>query len=76
MCHKPAYRNPAGVRRIVRGKAAIETSVEADYPKLDALYKEIHALRKSPFQQVKTASKLTTEMRAVGGGGNGTECQI
>jgi hypothetical protein len=43
VCHKPAYRNPAGVRRIVRGKAAIETSVEADYPKLDALYKEIHA---------------------------------
>src|ERR1700759_5622967 len=28
---------------VARLKAAIETSVEADYPKLDALYKDLHA---------------------------------
>ena len=28
---------------VARLKAAIETSFEADYPKLDALYKELHA---------------------------------
>jgi hippurate hydrolase len=47
-------------------KAAIETSVEADYPKLDALYKEIHAHPEIAFQEEKTASKLAAEMRALG----------
>src|SRR4030088_2030481 len=47
-------------------KAAIETSVEADYPKLDALYKDIHAHPEIAFQEVKTAAKLSTEMRALG----------
>ena len=47
-------------------KAAIEKSVEADYPKLDALYKDIHAHPEIAFQEVKTASKLAAEMRALG----------
>src|SRR6201987_1841913 len=47
-------------------KAAIEKSVEADYPKLDALYKEIHAHPEIAFQEVKTAAKLAAEMRALG----------
>jgi amidohydrolase len=47
-------------------KAAIEKSVEADYPKLDALYKDIHAHPEIAFQEVKTAAKLATEMRALG----------
>ena len=47
-------------------KSAIETSVEADYPKLDALYKDIHAHPEIAFQEVKTAAKLTAEMRALG----------
>ncbi len=47
-------------------KAAIETSVEADYPKLDALYKDIHAHPEIAFQEEKTASKLAAEMRALG----------
>src|ERR1700729_707447 len=47
-------------------KAVIETSVEADYPKLDALYKEIHAHPEIAFQEVKTAAKLAAEMRALG----------
>ncbi|HWX06848.1 MAG TPA: amidohydrolase [Bradyrhizobium sp.] len=47
-------------------KAAIEKSVEADYPKLDALYKDIHAHPEIAFQEVKTAARLATEMRALG----------
>jgi hippurate hydrolase len=47
-------------------KAAIETSVESDYPKLDALYKDIHAHPETAFQEVKTAAKLAAEMRALG----------
>src|SRR6202051_3142202 len=47
-------------------KAAIEKSVEADYPKLDALYKDIHAHPEIAFQEVKTAARLADEMRALG----------
>jgi amidohydrolase len=47
-------------------KAAIETSVESDYPRLDALYKDIHAHPEMAFQEVKTAAKLAAEMRAIG----------
>src|SRR5260370_9010334 len=47
-------------------KAAIEKSVEADYPKLDALYKEIHAHPELAFEEVKTAARLAAEMRALG----------
>src|ERR1700732_1293500 len=47
-------------------KAAIEASVEGDYPKLDALYKDIHAHPEIAFQEVRTAARLATEMRALG----------
>lgn len=51
---------------VVGLKAAIEKSVEADYPKLDALYKDIHAHPEIAFQEVKTAAKLAAEMRDLG----------
>jgi amidohydrolase len=51
---------------VARLKAAIETSFEADYPKLDALYKELHAHPELAFEEVKTAARLATEMRALG----------
>jgi amidohydrolase len=51
---------------VARLKAAIATSLESDYPKLDALYKEIHAHPEIAFQEVKTAARLATEMRALG----------
>jgi amidohydrolase len=51
---------------VARLKASIEASVEADYPKLDALYKDIHAHPEIAFQEVKTAARLAAEMRAVG----------
>ncbi|MBR1146543.1 amidohydrolase [Bradyrhizobium sp. AUGA SZCCT0431] len=47
-------------------KAAIEKTFEADYPKLDALYKDLHAHPELAFQEVKTAAKLAAEMRALG----------
>ena len=47
-------------------KAKIETSLESDYPKLDALYKDIHTHPEIAFQEEKTAAKLAAEMRALG----------
>jgi hippurate hydrolase len=51
---------------VARLKAAIEASVEGDYPKLDALYKDIHAHPELAFEEVKTAARLAAEMRALG----------
>src|SRR6201996_7213929 len=51
---------------VAKLKASIETSVEADYPKLEVLYKDIHAHPEVAFQEVKTAAKLAAEMRALG----------
>ncbi|WP_024515573.1 amidohydrolase [Bradyrhizobium sp. Tv2a-2] len=47
-------------------KTKIEKSLESDYPKLDALYKDIHAHPEIAFQEEKTAAKLAAEMRALG----------
>ena len=47
-------------------KAVIETSVENDYPKLDALYKDIHAHPELAFQEVNTAANLAAAMREIG----------
>jgi hypothetical protein len=58
---------PAYAEMDVAGlSAAIEASVEADYPKLDALYKELHAHPELAFEEVKTAARLAAEMRALG----------
>src|SRR3984893_6906447 len=51
---------------VISLKSAIERSVESDYPKLDALYKDIHAHPEIAFQEEKTAAKLAAEMRALG----------
>jgi amidohydrolase len=51
---------------VARLKTAIEVSVENDYAKLDALYKDIHAHPEIAFQEEKTAAKLAAEMRALG----------
>ena len=51
---------------VINLKKAIETSIAGDYPKLDALYKEIHAHPELAFQEVKTAARLAAEMRALG----------
>src|SRR5437868_3728751 len=51
---------------VPRLTAAIDASLHADYPKLDALYKDIHAHPELAFEEVKTAAKLSAEMRALG----------
>src|SRR4030088_3798705 len=51
---------------VVSLKQSIETSFESEYPKLDALYKDIHAHPELAFQEEKTAAKLAAEMRAIG----------
>src|SRR6185503_1887450 len=51
---------------VTKLKRSIETSFETDYPKLDELYKDIHAHPELAFQEVKTAARLAAEMRANG----------
>jgi hippurate hydrolase len=51
---------------VLNVKRAIETSFESEFPKLDALYKDIHAHPEMAFQEEKTAARLAAEMRAIG----------
>jgi hippurate hydrolase len=51
---------------VVNLKPGIQKSIEADYPKLDALYKDIHAHPELAFHEVNTAARLAAEMRALG----------
>src|SRR5579871_1774215 len=51
---------------VAKLKQSIEASFESSYPKLDALYKDIHAHPEIAFQEEKTAAKLAAEMRALG----------
>src|ERR1700743_1049779 len=51
---------------VAKLKPAIEAAVESDYPRLDALYKDIHQHPEIAFQEEKTAAKLAAQMRALG----------
>jgi hippurate hydrolase len=51
---------------VAKLKDTIGVAVEQEYPKLDELYKDIHAHPEIAFQEEKTAAKLATEMRAIG----------
>ncbi|MFO1108923.1 MAG: amidohydrolase [Bradyrhizobium sp.] len=61
-----AFSPAHGEIDVERLKAGIETAFEADYPKLDALYKELHAHPELAFEEVKTAARLAAEMRGLG----------
>jgi len=63
LCSAPPARAELDVARL---KAAIGAAIETDYPRLDAIYKDIHAHPQLAFQEVKTAAKLAAEMRALG----------
>ena len=63
LCSAPSARAELDVARL---KAAIGAAIETDYPRLDAIYKDIHAHPELAFQEVKTAAKLAAEMRALG----------
>lgn len=45
---------------------AVEASIARDWPKLDALYKDIHAHPELAFQEVRSAGILAKEMRTLG----------
>jgi amidohydrolase len=47
-------------------KAAIERSLDAQYARIEALYKDIHAHPELSFQETRTAAKLAAELRALG----------
>ncbi len=46
--------------------SVIAAQLDADYPGLDALYKDIHANPELPFQEVRTAARLAGLMRELG----------
>lgn len=47
-------------------KAEVAGQVNAMYPKLESLYRDLHAHPEVAFQEVRTAGKLAAEMRAIG----------
>jgi amidohydrolase len=47
-------------------KASIVRGLDAQYPHLEALYKDIHSHPELGFQEARTAAKLAAEMRALG----------
>ncbi|MBO9708556.1 MAG: amidohydrolase [Caulobacter sp.] len=59
----PAFAAPLDVAAT---KAAVDAQLDRDYPKLDALYKDLHQHPELGFQEVQTAAKLAKEMKALG----------
>ncbi|MDP1592352.1 MAG: hypothetical protein Q8M07_31610 [Prosthecobacter sp.] len=51
---------------VAAAKAAVGKTVEADYPRLDALYKDLHAHPELGMMETRTAAVLAKEMRAAG----------
>lgn len=49
-----------------RLKNEVTGQVDGMYPKLEAVYKDLHAHPEIAFQEVRTAGKLAQEMRAMG----------
>jgi amidohydrolase len=49
-----------------RHKTEVAGQVNGMYPKLEALYRDLHAHPEIAFQEVRTAGKLAAEMRAIG----------
>ena len=47
-------------------KTQVAASVNAAYPWLDGVYKDLHAHPELAFQEVRTAGKLAAEMRKLG----------
>lgn len=51
---------------VAAAKARIDTTLDQQYPHLDALYKDIHAHPELGFQETRTAALLAAEMRKLG----------
>ncbi len=56
----------AEVLDVASAKAIIARTLAADYPRLDALYKDLHAHPELGMTETRTAAKLAAEMRAAG----------
>jgi amidohydrolase len=56
----------AGAADIAGTRAAIGRSLDAQYPHLEAVYKDIHLHPELGFQEDRTAAKLAGEMKALG----------
>jgi len=62
-----ALASPAANALDVAGtKSAIDRKLDTDYPRLDALYKELHRHPEVAYQETATAARLAKEMRALG----------
>src|SRR5476649_1090015 len=60
MLHAAQAQNAAAINGQITGQ------INAMYPQLDAIYKDLHAHPEIAFQEEKTAAKLAAEMRAIG----------
>lgn len=56
----------AAPAQVARQKEAIGKLLDAGYPRLDALYKDIHAHPELSFAETRTAALLAKEMRSLG----------
>jgi hippurate hydrolase len=56
----------AAPMNVAATKAAIDRELDADYPHLDALYKDIHSHPELGFQENRTSALLAAQMRALG----------
>jgi hippurate hydrolase len=57
---------PAAALDVAADKAAIDAAFAADWPQLEALYKDIHSHPEIAFQETRTAALLAARMRALG----------
>ena len=58
--------NAASAADVAGTRAAIDRGFDAQYPHIEALYKDIHSHSELAFQETRTAAKLAAEMRALG----------
>src|SRR6202012_3869408 len=56
----------AGAADVAGTRAAIDRSLDAQYPHLKAIYEDIHIHPELGFQEDRTAAKLAGEMKALG----------
>ncbi len=61
-----ALTGPAFALDVVKLKPAVAAEVNADWPHLLDLYKDIHSHPELGFQETRTAARLAAEMRALG----------
>ena len=61
-----AVASAANAADLAGTRAMIARGFDAQYPRIEALYKDIHAHPELGFQETRTAAKLAGEMRALG----------